>query len=360
MTNVALGGAEPVTKPAPVTRPMSQQGIPEGPYSRIFRANIVDGLLQVELMPGVTSGASYGEVSVGVRSIGNPPGSRAIKITRTFPRDDPSLKKGRASIQPMIQSTPETVELDWMDTSSSPFRIVRLTSSTGRPPAPGFTPIVRGVSLNVSIPDAVGGFGSVWGEMHPSKLVLALHASSLEKFVKENPREVEQYIRPMFDELQLDYLLISTEVELYQVLPEAIDPEINRNIHPLLTKLDSDSPDERRKAEADLYAMGPMAAVELTRLDPATLSPEQQTRIAAIGHSIHLLSREEIASRRHDPAFLAQGLVNEDRRLRVAALAVLQEVLGRNIEFNIDADITARNNAMRALHLPVAPSATQP
>jgi HEAT repeat protein len=124
--------------------------------------------------------------------------------------------------------------------------------------------------------------------------------------------------------------------DVYRVFDQIpADPKVSDAIAPLVAKLDSDDGAVRDAAAAALKRMGRPATIACLRLDPATLSPEQKNRLAAIHASEGWLHLVDLEAARADEAFLASCTEDEDEAVRTAASNQLAAVrAGKRLRFN--------------------------
>lgn len=192
---------------------------------------------------------------------------------------------------------------------------------------------------------------------------LQLSAPTLGELQRRYPREIEQYLRPIFADLhQAGNILGIDPQTAWQVLGEdrKPDPRLVAQINTLIAKFDADSFQEREIAFESLRELGQPAALYLIRHRPVDLSPEQSSRIDAFLSSYQPLSKEEIERLRKSPDFLLDCLYNEDKSIRAGALDQLGKLLGRPIEFDVNADKKERSAAIAALRAAIKPPATVP
>jgi len=120
--------------------------------------------------------------------------------------------------------------------------------------------------------------------------------------------------------------------DVYRVFDQLpADPAVTKTVWPVLARLDAGDPRDRDAAVEDLRRMGRPAIHACLRLDPATLSPEQQTRLASLYATEGWMHVADVDAARRDPAFLGSCLEDADPAVRSAAtnlLAALRAVPG--------------------------------
>jgi hypothetical protein len=107
------------------------------------------------------------------------------------------------------------------------------------------------------------------------------------------------------------------------------DPNVARQILPLIARLDSDDAKVRDAAAASLKELGRAAVHACLRLDQAVLSPEQRNRLSAFYDSEGWMHMPEIEAARRDPEFLSACLEDQDPAVRTAATNLLAALRAR-------------------------------
>jgi hypothetical protein len=134
------------------------------------------------------------------------------------------------------------------------------------------------------------------------------------------PNLLEKYLLPVLNRLGP----ARPASDVYRVFDQIpADPQVARQILPLIAKLDADDPKHRDEAVAALRALGRPAVLTCLRLDASTLSPEQANRLSAVYASEGWLHVADIEAARRDPAFLTSCLEDEDPAVRTAAATLL-------------------------------------
>jgi hypothetical protein len=120
--------------------------------------------------------------------------------------------------------------------------------------------------------------------------------------------------------------------DVYRVFDQLpADAAVTKKVWPLLARLDAGDARDRDAAVADLQRMGRQAVHACLRIDPATLSAEQQTRLATLFATEGWMHVADVDAARRDPAFLRSCLEDPDPAVRSAAtnlLAALRAVPG--------------------------------
>jgi hypothetical protein len=115
--------------------------------------------------------------------------------------------------------------------------------------------------------------------------------------------------------------------DMYRVFDQIpADPKVTREILPLIARLGADDIGERDAAARELRTRGRPALLAAMRLDPALLSPEQNSRLAWFRATDGWVRVEDVESARRDEAFLESCLEDEDPAVRVAAANTLAAV----------------------------------
>jgi hypothetical protein len=183
----------------------------------------------------------------------------------------------------------------------------------------------------------------------PSALPPSIKSQNFEEFIKDHPDETEQYLRPLLQSLRCEKLLYSHDMAVFQLFPELFKPDVATvsAVKELASKLDSDSAEDRAAALATIKGFGPTAIAALAEIDPQTLSPQQSASIALLIKD--RLTDQQVAELSTDKDFLVECLKDSRKPVRAAALAMLQKVVGRTLEFNLDAEASQRADAAEKL-----------
>ena len=115
--------------------------------------------------------------------------------------------------------------------------------------------------------------------------------------------------------------------DVYRVFDQIpADPKVTRDVMALVARLGADELTERDAAARELRTKGRAAMLATMRLDPALLSPEQNSRLAWFRAADGWVRVEDVDSARRDEAFLEACLEDEDPAVRVAAANTLAAV----------------------------------
>jgi hypothetical protein len=184
----------------------------------------------------------------------------------------------------------------------------------------------------------------------------ALRSPTFSQFLKEHPAETSQYLRPILEALQCESLIGPTDRQLVQLFPDAFKPDAAtiKNVNDLLSKLDSDSPDERRDAFEKLQSIGPVAAMILSHVDAQNLSPEQKSRVDILCQGG--LSDQELAGLRSDVDLLIDCLHDARQPVRAATLAALEKAVGHHVDFDVNVEEADRPAAVEKLRQSLTPA----
>jgi WD40 repeat protein len=139
-----------------------------------------------------------------------------------------------------------------------------------------------------------------------------------------------------------------------QVFPEAYQPpeKLAAAVRRHLVLLDSPSYSAREEAAIVLRELGDEIVPLLLRLDPATLTPEQASRVSRLLAGRSRLTAKQVTGLRDDRSFLLDCLEADEAPVRQAALMRLREVTkaeGLAVEFDPDAPPDARRSALEKL-----------
>jgi hypothetical protein len=168
---------------------------------------------------------------------------------------------------------------------------------------------------------------------------------------RQHPREIDQYLRPVLRQLQLESVLAADPMVAWQVFGEELkpDPATLKEVQALLPALDSNSFQDRDRALQSLQEKGLPVAVAITHLDRSKLSDQQNklldTAMAAFGPQ----RGSDLGKLRGDQDFLLDCLYTEDLAIRTAALEALEKKLGKRVKFDVTADFNTRRAAIDAM-----------
>ncbi|MDP9172855.1 MAG: hypothetical protein M3O30_03200 [Planctomycetota bacterium] len=188
-------------------------------------------------------------------------------------------------------------------------------------------------------------------------LVATVRADSFDELVKYNQDEVEEFVRPMLRDMEIEYLMPPADLQAIQVFEKEspIDPRVTNKVQALVRNLDADSAEDRDAATKQLVRIGAPAVVLLLRMDHAVLSPEQLTRINSVCGEAKLVSKEQARTLKKDVGFLISCLSSQDRNLRIQGLKTLEATMGTKIEFDVDASAQMRSDIVEKLRAELQP-----
>lgn len=187
-----------------------------------------------------------------------------------------------------------------------------------------------------------------------------LTAPDLRTLQREHPAEINEYLRPVLQELDAESILDVDPTMAWQVFAADARPDAAAaaKVHDLLPKLDASEFAEREQAADALKKLGPAGAVVLLQLDRSKLSAEQNSRLDEILTPYQQLDRLQADRLGQDPAFLLGAMDSTDTELRRVASARLTKKLGHPIGFDPAGPSDARHRATDALRKQLVPPAT--
>jgi hypothetical protein len=150
--------------------------------------------------------------------------------------------------------------------------------------------------------------------------VRSVDLASLSQLDVRVPGLLENYLVPVLRRLG-PARPASDVYRVFDQLPA--DPKVTRRLWPVLARFDAGDPRARDAAMTDLRQMGRRAIHACLRIDPVTLSPEQQTRLTALYATDGWTHVRDVDAARSDPAFLASCLEDPDPAVRLAATNLL-------------------------------------
>lgn len=171
-----------------------------------------------------------------------------------------------------------------------------------------------------------------------------MQADTFLELRRQHPLEVETYLRPIFREIRQEAALAPEPHEAWQVLADdwPVDGSFKGKVEKYLNDLDSNDFRVRSAAAGQLFRLGRGAAVYLIHMDRKSLSPEQILRIDEVIARYKPLPEARAAKLHDDLHFLVDCLDCDDAVVRKLALARLQKLTGKELEFDVDAKIDAR------------------
>ena len=177
-----------------------------------------------------------------------------------------------------------------------------------------------------------------------------LEASDFFELTRANPREAEQYLRPLLRDLGQEDALAPDPLVAWQVFADRwhADPSITAQIRALLPKLDSDDFRIREKASRELQDLGREGAAVMVHMDRNSLTAEQCERIDRALSAYAQLPLKEAKRLRGDRSFLLDCLNCDELPLRQAAYEQLNK-LHYSVAIDIKADPEDRATAIASL-----------
>lgn len=186
-----------------------------------------------------------------------------------------------------------------------------------------------------------------------AKLVeLQLSASSFDELVRQHPKEVGEFLRPVFRDLQQEATVFAMEDDVaWQVLsPRAkLDPAVEQQVQGLVKQLGAEKAADREAAAEGLRKLGRPGILALMKVERGNLSAEQNAQIDVLLEPYRRLSKSEAEAMLNNVDFLLNTLASEDPALRRLGLGRLEEKLGRKVAIDIDAPLADRLKAIAEL-----------
>jgi hypothetical protein len=143
-----------------------------------------------------------------------------------------------------------------------------------------------------------------------------------------NPREVEQFLRPLFTAMAQEAVFAPDPLVAFQVFAGrwGPDPDSRSRVEALVPVLGTGSFRDRERATTQLRQMGRPAVLALLRLDRSRLSAEQCLRADSVLRPFMSLPASEVERLRHDRGFLLDCLYGDDAAVRAAGWDRLKEL----------------------------------
>lgn len=198
---------------------------------------------------------------------------------------------------------------------------------------------------------------------------LHLPAPSISDPRRLYPHETAEYLQPVFRDIGQEAAVFSVDPRIgWQVFADAYKPtdEQRGKVEQIIKQLDADNFQDRQKASEALGAMGEPAAMVLAKTERSKLSAEQNGRIDSFLASYLPLSPAEADTLRSKPDFLLDCLYTTDPFVRAQALAQLEKVSGKTLDFDSTLEGESRFDAIAKLRAQLnlgpttQPSSTQP
>jgi hypothetical protein len=168
---------------------------------------------------------------------------------------------------------------------------------------------------------------------------------------RQHPKEIDQYLRPLLRQLQMESVLAADPMIAWQVFAEDLKPDQQtlKEVQALLPALDADSFQDRDRALHALRQKGLPVAVAITHLDRTKLSDQQNMLLDTAMAAFQPQRGADLSKWRNDTDFLLDCLYTEDLAIRTAALDAFQRKLGKLIQFDVTADFDARRVTIDAM-----------
>jgi hypothetical protein len=182
-----------------------------------------------------------------------------------------------------------------------------------------------------------------------------LEACDFFELIRANPREADQYLRPLLRELGQEEALAPDPLVAWQVFADRwqADPSTTAQVKALLPKLDADDFRVREQALRELQDLGRDGAAVMVHLDRSKLTAEQSDRIDRALTAYAQLPAKEASRLRNNRSFLLDCLNCDELALRQAAYEQLSKLHGP-LMLDIKSDPETRAGAIAALRKVVA------
>ncbi|HEV8605277.1 MAG TPA: hypothetical protein VGQ99_07930 [Tepidisphaeraceae bacterium] len=168
---------------------------------------------------------------------------------------------------------------------------------------------------------------------------------------RQHPKEIDQYLRPVLRQLQMESVLAADPMIAWQVFADDLKPDQQtlKDLQAILPALDSDSFQDRDGALQTLQQKGLPVAVAISHLDRSKLSDQQNMMLDTAMAAFQPQRNSDLSRLRSDLDFLLDCLYTEDLAIRAAAHEALQKKLGRVVKFDLEADFATRSAAIDAM-----------
>ena len=168
---------------------------------------------------------------------------------------------------------------------------------------------------------------------------------------RQHPKEVDEHLRPLLRQLQMESVLAADPMIAWQVFADDLKPDEKtlEQVQSLLPNLDSSSSFARDNALRLLEEKGLPVAVAIKHLDRSKLSDQQNMLLDTAIGAYQPQRGADLSKWRSDTDFLLDCLYTNDLAIRRAALAALEKKLGKAIKFDVAADFETRRAAIDAM-----------
>jgi hypothetical protein len=197
---------------------------------------------------------------------------------------------------------------------------------------------VQRVMFNVNKSDASGRM--------PQNI--SVSAEDFATLRQRHARELEEHLRPLLRELQLDSLLAVDPMTAWQVFVDEWkpDPNLRQRISALLPQLDADDFRQREAALQKLQESGRDGVLVVRQIDRKPLTAQQNMLLDTYLSGFQPVSASEARRLLTDQQFLLDCLYSDDRAIRAAALKRLQTQSQVRLDFDLALEASQRSAAV--------------
>jgi hypothetical protein len=190
---------------------------------------------------------------------------------------------------------------------------------------------------------------------------ITLEATSLTDLRNKHPAEYRKFLLPLLGKLMDTASMLPGPTDVYEVFTEIpADNASSAQLKSLLPHLDSTVPAERQTATAQIEAMGARGILAAMRMDPSTLTPEQQTALSDFIGRGHRAKVDDPKTAKRNPDFLLDCLEIDAPGVQAAAVRELTKVLGKPIAFDTNLHGPAADAAVDSMRQEILGDAKQP
>jgi len=180
-------------------------------------------------------------------------------------------------------------------------------------------------------------------------------APNLTELRRAHPEEVRNYLMPALMAVRAEDLLRPGPVEVYRTFTEIEpSPRIVEQLTELVERMDSPASEERDAAERAIQKLGRPGILAALRLDLDNLPAEPRSRLSLFLRQNTRWAIDDYAQARQDLDFLIDCLGDEDRAVRLAAKGQIEQLLGRTVRFDVDAEERTLQQNVVALRKEIA------
>lgn len=204
------------------------------------------------------------------------------------------------------------------------------------------------------LPD--GGTVQLWVNQYgggaTQPININIQAADFPTLVRDNPNEVEQYIRPLLRQLGQEQIFAPDARVAWQVLADywPADEVVGKQVNGLLPDLDHSDFRQREKALALLLKLDRQGAAVLRHLDRSGFSAEKNLMIDRALAPYAQLPDREMNRLATDKGFLLDCLYSDDEPIRGAAIQQLVKITGKtNLRYDPKGTTGDRFSAARDL-----------